>query len=187
MINRSMKAVNAGTCNIFCLVGICGALITAYYYQLYLKELPCPLCLLQRAGLMICGTGFTLNIFCGGRRKHYALILAGAIVTFIIAARQVLLNIQPGSGGFGSTLMGLHLYTWSLIAAVTLPVVTCGIIMAEDNKKTEAHRLVARCVGGLFVLLVACNVFTTLLECGAGHCTGDKQCYRLLSPHLLCE
>ena len=35
------------------LAGICLTLIVAFYYQLYLAELPCPLCLLQRVGLVV--------------------------------------------------------------------------------------------------------------------------------------
>ncbi|EGQ4636628.1 disulfide bond formation protein B, partial [Salmonella enterica subsp. enterica serovar Molade] len=35
------------------LLGICVALVVAFYYQLVRHELPCPICLLQRAGLII--------------------------------------------------------------------------------------------------------------------------------------
>ena len=34
------------------LAGICLTLIVAFYYQLYLAELPCPLCLLQHSAAL---------------------------------------------------------------------------------------------------------------------------------------
>ncbi|MGK7351098.1 disulfide bond formation protein B, partial [Salmonella enterica] len=37
------------------LLGICVALIVAFYYHLVRHELLCPICLLQRAGLLIAG------------------------------------------------------------------------------------------------------------------------------------
>lgn len=43
------------------LLGICVALVVAFYYQLVRHELPCPICLLQRAGLIIAGFGFYLT------------------------------------------------------------------------------------------------------------------------------
>lgn len=49
------------------LLGICVALVVAFYYQLVRHELPCPICLLQRAGLIIAGFGFLFNL-CFGLR-----------------------------------------------------------------------------------------------------------------------
>lgn len=44
--------------NMVGLLGICVSLVIAFYYQLVMHELPCPLCLLQRIGLIIAGFGF---------------------------------------------------------------------------------------------------------------------------------
>ncbi|WP_206429738.1 disulfide bond formation protein B [Pseudomonas chlororaphis] len=38
--------------NILGLLGISASLIIAFYYQLFQHELPCPLCLLQRVGMI---------------------------------------------------------------------------------------------------------------------------------------
>lgn len=46
--------------NMLGLFGISVALLVAFYYQLVLKELPYPLCLLQQAGLILIGLGFFL-------------------------------------------------------------------------------------------------------------------------------
>src|SRR5450830_661552 len=104
------------------LFGICSTLAIAFYYQLALAELPCPLCLLQRAALITAGCGFLFNLRLGNKGAHHAMVLAGAVVTGIIATRQLLLHILPGDTGYGSTLLGLHFYTWALVTAVLLVV-----------------------------------------------------------------
>ncbi|MCE1658450.1 disulfide bond formation protein B, partial [Enterobacter hormaechei] len=41
--------------NLIGLFAISAVLTLAFYYQLVLSELPCPLCLLQRAGMIMIG------------------------------------------------------------------------------------------------------------------------------------
>jgi len=104
--------------NMLGLLGISLVLMVAFYYQLALGELPCPLCLLQRAGFVAIGIGFLFNLRIGEHASHHAMILAGSLVTGFISVRQVALHLGAGDPGYGSTLFGLHFYTWALIAAV---------------------------------------------------------------------
>ncbi|PWL04715.1 disulfide bond formation protein B, partial [Candidatus Liberibacter asiaticus] len=48
--------------NILGLLGIFAVLIVAFYYQIILHEIPCPLCLLQRVGIIMIGIGFLFNL-----------------------------------------------------------------------------------------------------------------------------
>ncbi|MFZ4710266.1 MAG: disulfide bond formation protein B, partial [Zwartia sp.] len=43
--------------NLVALLAICGSLLAAFYYQIVLNELPCPLCQLQRVALTLAGIG----------------------------------------------------------------------------------------------------------------------------------
>lgn len=70
------------------LLGICVALVVAFYYQLVRHELPCPICLLQRAGLIIAGFGFLFNLCFGLRGIHYGMVIIGSILTGVMASRQ---------------------------------------------------------------------------------------------------
>src|SRR5580704_11816133 len=70
--------------------------------------------LLQRAGFIAIGIAFLFNVRIGERASHYAMILAGSF----ISVRQVVLHLGAGDPGYGSTLLGLHFYTWALITAV---------------------------------------------------------------------
>uniref|UniRef100_UPI0020C38DC2 disulfide bond formation protein B n=1 Tax=Salmonella enterica TaxID=28901 RepID=UPI0020C38DC2 len=71
------------------LLGICVALVVAFYYQLVRQELPCPICLLQRAGLNIAGFGFLFNLCFGLRGIHYGMEIIGSILTGVMASRQI--------------------------------------------------------------------------------------------------
>ncbi|AZE48322.1 hypothetical protein C4K04_2650 [Pseudomonas chlororaphis] len=77
------------TLNIVGLLGVSFSLLIAFYYQLALQEIPCPLCLLQRVGMIAMGFGFLMNIRFGIRSVHYGVALLGALLTGVIASRQM--------------------------------------------------------------------------------------------------
>ena len=64
------NATLAARLNLLGLLGVNAVLLVAFYYQLAQGELPCPLCLLQRAGFVAAGIGFLLNLRCGGVPAH---------------------------------------------------------------------------------------------------------------------
>src|SRR5260221_12619243 len=104
--------------NVVGAAGIAVVLLVAFGLQFGLKELPCPLCNLQRVAFVLCGMGFVLNLRFGAHPLHYGLSLFAALFGVAVAGRQVLLHIVPGTGAYGSTLFDVHLSTWSLLAFV---------------------------------------------------------------------
>jgi len=179
---RSVGAV----LNLLGLLGISLVLAVAFFYQLALGELPCPLCLLQRAGFIAIGMGFLFNTRLGERPSHYAMILVASLATGFISMRQVSLHLAPGDSGYGSALLGLHFYTWALIAAVG---VICYVALIFVLKDAASERIgdaplnwpVANVVFAIFALLVAANLLSTVLECGAGQCDDNPVRYLLLN------
>ena len=171
--------------NMLGLLGISSILAVSFFYQLALGELPCPLCLLQRAGFIAIGMGFLFNMRLGERLSHYAMILAASLVTGLISMRQVSLHLAPGDPGYGSALFGLHFYTWALIAAVG---VVCYVALVFVLKDVSGDRDGIVPLGGpasnvvfaIFALLVAANLLSTVLECGAGQCDDNPVRYLLL-------
>ena len=93
-------------------------LALAFVDQLWFRDLPCPLCILQRAGFFAAGVGIALNLVFGPKPSHYGVAIIGAIAGGIISMRQILLYIVPGTGSYGNPVFGLHLYTWAFITAV---------------------------------------------------------------------
>jgi disulfide bond formation protein DsbB len=179
---RSVGAV----LNLLGLLGISLVLLVAFYYQLAFGELPCPLCLLQRAGFSAIGIGFLFNLRVGERASHYAMILAASLVTGFISIRQVALHLGAGDPGYGSALFGLHFYTWALIAAVgvvcyvALVFVVKDVAGKQDREATPMNEWTSNAAFALFTLLVAANLVSTVLECGAGQCEDNPIHYLLI-------
>ncbi|WP_156851062.1 disulfide bond formation protein B [Bartonella refiksaydamii] len=167
------------------LVGLSIVLVVAFYYQLVRFELPCPLCLLQRVGLILAGCGFLLNIHHKVKYTHYGMVILGCMVTSIVAARQVFLHITPDDLGYGSTFFGLHFYTWAFIISVLcIFAVSLFMILGELAHKFKTFSpfpMLGKMASFLFVFLIAANLISTILECGGGQCADDPVRYELLA------
>lgn len=174
-------AIGLNTIGLF---GISSALLVAFYYQLALFDLPCPLCLLQRVGLILIGLGFLFNVRFGIKSAHYGIAMIGCVVTGSIAARQMFLHILPGDAGYGSTFLGLHFYTWALLTSI-ITVVAIAIIMplGKDQPTTEetiSVPLWRKISMVLFSLVIVANLISTVLECSGGQCADNPTFYQLL-------
>jgi disulfide bond formation protein DsbB len=172
--------------NMLGLLGISLVLMVAFYYQLALGELPCSLCLLQRAGFIAIGIAFLFNVRIGERASHYAMILAGSF----ISVRQVVLHLGAGDPGYGSTLFGLHFYTWALITAVGVVGYVALVFVLKDAvgkrgafEDTSMNELISNALFAIFALVIAANLVSTVLECGAGQCEDNPVRYLMLGTH----
>ena len=66
--------------NALALIAVDTVLTLAFIDQLWFSDLPCPLCILQRAGLTAAGFGLALTIRLGPKPSHYAATILGAVV-----------------------------------------------------------------------------------------------------------
>lgn len=167
--------------NLLALLAICGSLLAAFYYQIALNELPCPLCQLQRVALTLAGIGMMLNIRFGASNIHYAMILASALVGAATSLRQVLLHIAPGDQGYGSALFGLHFYTWGFISFV-VTIAFCAVMLCIDRHPAKPSRrntlgLIATAVIVLFFALAAANTVSSVMVCQFGPCPDNPTQY----------
>jgi disulfide bond formation protein DsbB len=185
-VQQLIKFVNA-----LCILGIAVILLAAFWFQFVLGELPCPLCLLQRLGFLAIGFGFMLNIRYKPRPIHYGFALLAAIATAMSAMRQILLHIEPGSSGYGTPILGFHMYTWSFIMACLI-IVYCTIILSISRQyhfETDPDASVQyqqpwlkwfnRFVFGLFLALIIVNSVSLFYECGLKECPDNPTSYRL--------
>ncbi|MZR21438.1 disulfide bond formation protein B [Sneathiella chungangensis] len=173
------------------LFAICGVLIAAYAMQFTLDELPCPLCLLQRVGLVAVGYGLCLNLVRGPKPHHYGIMLIAAVYGGSVSIRQILLHIVPGTGHYGSPVWGLHYYTWAGVCFFLIILGTAVMLLFEGQfskapvpattpaKKFGGSRL-AIAAFALMVLLAAGNAVTTLIECGPTVCADPPKSYKLI-------
>ncbi len=167
--------------------GLALVLALGFVFQFALHELPCPLCMLQRIAFALCGLGFVLNLRFGVQPNHYGLILLSALFGLVASGRQVLLHIVPGTGSYGSPIVGLHFYSWAfllflaIIAGVAILLVLSGT-GRFDYSRSDAQA-VARFVGFsrlmayALIVLVFANAVASFLQCGPMECPDDPTGY----------
>ena len=170
------------TLNILGVLGVVGVLTGSLFIQFGLGEQPCPLCLLQRSGMIAIAMGPVLNLLYGIRVRHYALSILGGVAAGFASDRQILLHIVPPDAGYGGTVFGWHLYTW---AAVTyLIAITACAFLLMWSKQFEAHdtgilksKGAIRTIGIIAIAILF--IYTVIIflsaipECGLGMCPDD--------------
>lgn len=171
------------------LIAVDTVLALAFIDQIWFRDLPCPLCILQRAAFFAAGFGLALNLVFGPRPSQYGVTILGAAVGAAMSMRQILTYIVPGSGSFGNEIFGMHLYAWAFIA-FALIILGGGILLLDDRQFSRpepwSNRLSVLPLSAfvLFVVLAVGNVVSTLLICGAGFCPDVPAGYLIFNDNL---
>ena len=172
----------------FELLAVIIILLFAFAFQFYLHELPCPLCLLQRAGFLFMAFGFLLNFRFGFRPSHYSIVLISGFFTCFVALRQIALHVIPGTGSYGSAIFGLHLYTWSFIGAIFIVIITTLLLGIDRQYQPINTYTRPRAVGHALFLLVTiviiANIVSVIFECGFKTCPDNPIRYELLEESI---
>ncbi len=161
------------------IVAYSGVILAAISTQFTNGEMPCPLCMLQRMGMILVGIGSvwmagmarkgTLNL--GKAARCYGLMILSACLGGFVSVRQINLHILPGDPGYGGTVAGLHLYTWALITFIIV-VLYCGITMLFTRElfpvmpSGKAARIASNLMIGLFLAVIVANIVLVFLEEG---------------------
>jgi len=173
------------TLNALALYALSGLLAAAFVWQFALDELPCPLCLLQRVAFTALAIGPVLNIVRGPQPRNYGLVIIAAVFGAIVSGRQVLLHIVPGDPGFGSPVLGLHLYTWAFVVFAAAIVASAVMLMLpaqfEGEKRDARLSWFAQGAVYLIITLTLLNAFSAFAQCGLQSCPGDPVRYELFS------
>ena len=166
-------------------LGLVFLLLIAFILQIGFHELPCPLCLLQRLGVLAIAFGFLLNVQFKIRPAHYALSLLSAILTASISVRQIFLHVIPGDTGYGLHLFGLHLYTWVFLLCVGV-IIYISIIFSispqyeyDEPSKTKGMQFLTHMAFALVFLLAILNGISTYFECGLKACPDNPVKYEI--------
>ena len=166
----SRTEVNLNTLLILIISGI---LLAAYGVQFIYKEEPCPLCMLQRLGMIGVTCGAALNLCFGTRTTHFGFMLLSALVGGCVALRQISLHVCPGFPHFGIPVLGMSLYTWSFLIFACVVLYVAILLFLHEDKDQEPvlplSRLSFLAIGAVFFLCLA-NFISTLLSCGLGPC-----------------
>lgn len=177
-----MKRSAATFLNILALYAVAGILLAAFAMQIARHELPCPLCLLQRALFAALAIGPILNLRYGPRPAHYAFSMIAALTGAAISIRQILLHILPGDPGYGSALFGYHYYTWAFLLFATA-LALLALMLLWDRQFREAAPArdpLVTIAAWLVIALTAANIVSTALICGFAACPDNPVRYELL-------
>jgi disulfide bond formation protein DsbB len=149
--------------------------VVAFGMQLMFGEPPCPLCVIQRIALMMCALG-PLHLLLQARHGVISfraiaigngISIISALIGAAASARQVLLHILPGDQGFGTPLLGLHLYTWSLIAFISqIAASSLMLIGAAWFKEQPARSWSTSVTAVAFLVIVVTNLMSVIAEAG---------------------
>ena len=163
----------------FEVAGICGVLIGAFFVQFVEKELPCPLCMLQRMAMMLAAMGpfyllgrlrSTGSIRVDTMARAYGMSILAAALGLVMSSRQVLLHIIPGDPGYGSTVFGMHLYSWGVVVFLAV-IVMSGLTMLLSRqlhieKSPHQNSIATRILSVIFITVIGANVVATFVESG---------------------
>ena len=157
-----------------------GILSTAMFvFQFAFGEMPCPLCITQRMAMMAASLGplYVIVQSLRGQLTETKFMVGlgmaslGALVGAIMSIRQIELHILPGDPGYGTAIMGLHLYTWALITFVIV-IAFAGLLMLFGHEfqpiAPEARwaRTLAWIIVWAFVATIAINMVVVFFEEG---------------------
>lgn len=170
--------------NIFSVLSILLLSVVVFVYQIILKQLPCPLCLLQRFGFLAIAFGFLLNLRYGLRSSHYSIILLSAIFANFVALREM--NLLMNTETMATVLFGLHLETWSFIVTVIIIIAT-ALILGIKRSDQELHSVlsywksITSSLFGVLAVIIFANMISVFLQCGFSPCPDKPTTYKLLS------
>jgi disulfide bond formation protein DsbB len=160
-------------------VVIAGILTAAMVMQYVYGELPCPLCLLQRAAMLGVCFGLMQNFRNGFSDRNLGYSLLFSVFLLVVAVRQTLLDIypRPGHEFVGSAVLGLHMPVWSILIAVALITafaVKLCVIGTEDGarppERTSPFGRLASVVSLYVIAIALTNFGSVVVQCGWGQC-----------------
>ncbi len=168
--------------NSACMLIVVSILLGAFYFQFGLHENPCPLCLLQRMGMIGVIVGLAMNTQFGFQRIHFAAVNLAALVGAMFSIRQVLLHVCPIAGkpsGYGDPIGGMHLYSWGVLifaASILGSSILSTLVKDEQQESTRKPSLFEQVVFQLAAMVCLANVAATFAMCWLGPCCDDGPC-----------
>lgn len=153
---------------------LCGVMLAAFSVEFFLKEEPCPLCFLQRIGLIGIAIALLCNLKFGVKPLHYGLGILSGLFGAGVSLRQTELHVCPGFPPYLNPILGFDLYFWAFIVVVCsflAIVLDLFLYRPEQGKKIEMNWF-EKGVFWLTVLVTFANVVAAFKICGLGPCQG---------------
>jgi disulfide bond formation protein DsbB len=178
---RNLLAFGNYLYQLLILAAFAGILTAAMIMQYAFGELPCPLCLLQRAAMFGICFGIMRDFRGGFSYRNMGLSLLSAVFLLVVSVRQTLLDIyvRPGHAYVGSAVFGVHMPVWSVIISVMLLLAYAVqlAVLGGDRDLAKAPsrafpqlKRTGEAVSLYVMALLATNLVSVILQCGFGQC-----------------
>jgi disulfide bond formation protein DsbB len=162
--------------NVLWICVLCGVVLSGSVYQLIMHEDPCPLCLLERLGMMGTAVALLLNLRFGIRAEHYALAILASIGGRFVSLRQIALHICPQFPVFGTPVFGYDLYVWAYIVFNCSVIAGAILLMifgfTDPYNRGPSWDSWGKSAAGLLVCVLLINLITVFDLCGLSPCAG---------------
>ena len=177
------------------ILAYCFVMGSAFFIQFVEGEFPCPLCMLQRYGMILATLGALLVIMQARRGTltvaRYAqglgMGLIGVLAGASVSVRQIELHILPGDPGYGEPFLRLHLYTWAFVTFAIVMIYVGVMLMLMPRGIPQAPAAgsaawkISTAIIWLFIAVVAANVVAIIfLEGFAPVLPDDPDSYTLI-------
>lgn len=153
--------------NLFFIYTLLLVLIGAYLYQYIARQEPCPLCLLQRLGMIGVACSLLMNLRFGIKAQHYGLAILSAMIGRSFSLKQISLHICPGFPSYDQEVFGLDLYMWAFIVfscSIFASAVLCIFYgYSEPAKKSAVFGVLDHLAFWGVFTLTAGNILTMLI------------------------
>ncbi|UNM97125.1 disulfide bond formation protein B [Ignatzschineria rhizosphaerae] len=164
------------------MMAVIAAILTAAMTLQYANgELPCPLCLLQRAAMFGVCFGIMQQFKHGYSYRNTGISLIFSLLLLIISVRQTLLDIypRPGHEYIGSAVFGIHMPVWSifiatcLILALALQLLIWGSETQWQEKtvtKFPVLKILATILSIYVIVIGSINFISVGVQCKFNEC-----------------
>jgi disulfide bond formation protein DsbB len=157
------------------LLALAGVLTAAMGFQFFDREIPCPLCLLQRVAMFGCCFGLMQQLRGGDSQRGAGIALISTVLLLVISARQTLLDLfpRPGHAYIGRAVFGIHMPVWSVLIAVALLLgfaVRLAFFGGPRSAPPATPSRLTYALGLYVAIICAINCLSVLVQCGLGEC-----------------
>jgi disulfide bond formation protein DsbB len=176
-------AIFARACNFAIVVAVMLMLVIAFWVQIVRGELPCALCVVQRAALLSAGYGFLLNARFGASEKHYGIAILSAMVGAAAAGYEVLRHLATGAAPAGTVFFGLHIDAAMFVVFCLLILLSATLLFVAEQflegVQDVRPNIAVQSLAWVFVAFTLAAAVATLLQCGVGPCPDTPSGYQL--------
>jgi len=160
--------------NLLFIFVLCGVLLGGYLYQFIESLEPCPLCFLQRLGMIGIAVALMMNLRFGIKAQHYGLAILSTLLGYMVSLRQISLHAcSDFPPPFLKAVFGLDLYVWGFIV-FTCSVFACAVLLilygCSKRQESLSWGLMEKCAFWLLLLVAFGNLINTLIDCGLTSC-----------------